>query len=107
MSGLYFGGGTIIPPSVRAYTNQKVRNDGRINVHLAYGFFTDHGEHAIKGTASSRVGVLIHEFTHALAGTVDVHRDFSHNKCRELAKQGENALTNAQNYASFVEDALG
>jgi Lysine-specific metallo-endopeptidase len=103
---LYFGGGTIIP-DVKAYTNQKVRNLERINVHLAYGFFAEHGVQAIKGDKSSRAGVLIHEFTHALAGTLDVNRAFSAFRCKQLAEQGQSALANAQNYAFFVEDALG
>jgi Lysine-specific metallo-endopeptidase len=102
---LYFGGGTVIP-KVKAYTNQKVRNQGRINIHLGYDFFTVHGEQPMKGVESSRAGVLIHELTHALAGTIDEGGAFSHHRCRQLAKF-DCALTNAQSYACFVEDALG
>jgi hypothetical protein len=102
---LYFGGGTIIP-NVKGYTNQKVRNQGRINVHLAHSFFTEHGQQAIKDRMSSRGGVLIHEFTHALAGTVDAVGT-SVGECKELAKRGQGALINAQSYAFFVDDTVG
>jgi hypothetical protein len=103
---LYFGGGTIIP-NVKAYTNIKVRKDGRVNVHLAIDFFSQHTDKAIKGVNSSRGGVLIHEFTHALAGTVDVGMAMSSGQCKLLTQQGEGALINAQSYAFFVEDTVG
>ena len=103
---LYFGGGSVIT-NVEAYTTS-VRDGGRVNVHLAIDFFSKHDEQVIKGgDESSRAGVLIHEFTHALAGTLDVDQAFSPGQCRELARRDKRALTNAQNYASFVEEAFG
>ena len=103
---LYYGGGSVIK-KVEAYTTS-VRDGGRVKVHLAIDFFSEHDEQVIKrGDESSRAGVLIHEFTHALSGTIDVAQAFSPGQCRLLAKRDERALTNAQNYASFVEDAFG
>ncbi|WP_222945921.1 hypothetical protein, partial [Paraburkholderia podalyriae] len=61
-------------------------------------------------TSISRGAGLIHEFTHALAGTIDVDQAFMPGRCWALAKDrdfGPRVLANAQSYASFVEDAFG
>ena len=108
---LYFGGGTVIP-KVEAYVPdiKSARRDGRINVHLAIGFFS-HDQRVIHdGMSVSRGGVLVHELTHALAGTIDVGQAFMPGICKSLTNEkvwGTDALVNAQSYASFVEDAFG
>jgi Lysine-specific metallo-endopeptidase len=120
MVRLYFGGSAIIPDTAAYHSfPERSSHPGRINVHLAYDFFSRRSENAIKGEKSSRAGVLIHEFTHALAGTtdaelaphalagtVDAELAYSAAQCKRLAEK-ESALTNAQSYAFFVEDALG
>ena len=103
---LYYGGGTIVP-NVVAYTNMKSRDEGRINVHLAIGFFSDHNV-TRDIFSTSRAGIVIHELTHALAGTIDVGQAFTPGQCRTLARNSpQSALVNAQNYASFTEEAYG
>jgi hypothetical protein len=108
---LYFGGGSVIP-NVVAYTPEleKTHKDGRVNIHLAIDFFDHDRRVNHDGMSVSRGGVLIHEFTHALAGTIDVGQAFVPGLCKNLTNEklwGASALTNAQSYASFVEDAFG
>ncbi|MDH6146546.1 MULTISPECIES: hypothetical protein [Paraburkholderia] len=108
---LYYGGGSVIP-NVRAYAPdlKTVRRDGKINIHLAIDFFSLEQQVIHDGMSISRGAGLIHEFTHALAGTIDVDQAFMPGRCRALAKDrdfGPRALANAQSYASFVEDAFG
>jgi hypothetical protein len=107
MVRLYFGG-RALTGVLEAYTRlpDNTRHPGRINVHVGFDFFAERGERALKGEKSSRAGVLIHEFTHVLAGTVDAELAYSAGQCKALAEK-ESALTNAQSYAFFVEDALG
>lgn len=107
----YFGGGSIIP-FVEAYVPniKSTHRNGRINVHLAIGFFGNDQRVIKDGIRVSRGGVLVHELSHALAGTIDVGQAYKPNLCKTLTDEswwGTNALVNAQSYASFVEDAFG
>jgi hypothetical protein len=110
---LYFGGSSVAA-NVHAYVPDfaKVRGAGKINVHLAIDFFHSREQRGLRnGYSVSRSGLLIHELTHALAGTIDVANAFLPRQCKDLADEdrvGPRALlVNAQSYASFVEDAFG
>lgn len=59
------------------------------------------GEPDIRGS-NTKLGTLLHEFTHAVAGTDDI--TYGQTNCRNLAQSNPNqAIQNADNYRCFTE----
>lgn len=94
---LYFGGKSI-DDGTRAYVSGDV---DPTKVHVAERFF------ARKTTGlDSQAGTLLHEMTHTWALTDD--HEYDPLPCRNLvASNRGQALTNADNYAFFMEEAFG